>query len=240
MPSLNSNNKLSIISIAITMESFVTEVRNNPTSVAIGIGAVVAIALAGKVWSFLKRSGVFMPITFVERTTPENIKVVAKSYKTSFNNIPKIYEEMFSIFEKQLFTAGVNKDEFYKNITLVGMYFDNPKNVGENNTRFAIGLAVDTTGVAASKTEKVLLDNGYQVTTVPKQKSFMALCPNVGFFSIMVGIRKVYPAAEEYELKKYGSKVVKLVYEFTHTDANEFHFVLDEPTDNLKSLIKGL
>ena len=222
------------------MESFIAEVHTNPYYVAFGIGAAITVIILGQIWSFLKRSGVFMPITFVERTTPDNIRVIAKGYKTSFKNIPKIYEEMFSIFEKQLFAAGVEKGEFYKNIQFVGIYFDDPKLVGENNTRFAIGVAIDTTGLAASRTEKLLLDNGYQATILPKQRSFMTLFPNVGFFSIMVGIRKVYPAAENYEMVRYGPTAVKLIYEFTHTDANEFHFVLDEPTDNLKSLIKAL
>lgn len=223
------------------MESVESLFKNQNFSAVYGVVAIGVVAV-GYTLNFLMRSGVFMPICFVERTTPDNIKVIAKGYKTAYKNVPKAYDQMFKLINDNLLQSSDDKRIFYENINLVGIYFDDPKVVGENETRFAIGIAIDTCGNKFSeKCEKLFVENGYKSASISKQKSFMTLFPNVGIFSILVGVRKVYPAAEIYNNNRYDSASgFKFVYEITHKDVNEFHFVLEKPTDEIKSLVGNL
>lgn len=239
MPSLNSNNFLSIISIAIIMESFVTEVRDNPTSAALGLGAVVAMMAAGYFINYLNKCGLFMPITFVEHTTPEHSKIVAKGYKTSFKDIPGIYEGIFKLFKDAKLLTDENACSFFQTIHLIGIYFENPKEVGEHNTRFAIGMISRGDDPLIASAEKLLCENGYQVASLPKQRSFMTIFPMNGYLSIMIGVRRVYPSAFKYAETVYGStKKSKFNYEIGRCGVMEFHFVLEDPTDEIKAFVK--
>lgn len=211
-----------------------------------GILVAVVIALLSLVFEFFRRSGLFTPILFNQRSTPDDLRVVVKSYKGSYESIGSIYSEMFRGINEKL-VEKEDRNEFYTNVQVVGLYHDDERDCGKNNTRYSVGIGVNYLNKESAASNGVvehLLEKGYKEIKMKKMNSFMTLFPFNGITSILIAVKRVYPAADKYANENYGvdrtSRIVKMVCEITHEDVTEFYFILDEPSDEVKSLVKDL
>ena len=75
-----------------------------------------------------------------------------------------------------------------------GIYYDNPKNVEQNKLRSEIGCIAEN--IDNDTIEK--LKEKYQVKTLQKENFLVVEFPYKGFFSIMMGMIKVYPVIGKY------------------------------------------
>lgn len=81
----------------------------------------------------------------------------------------------------------------------IGIYYDNPKEIEKSDLRWEIGSIIIT-----DDNNKINeLKKSFSVKILPKQKYLYVDRPLKGYFSIIIGVFKVYPLIEEY-LDKNG------------------------------------
>lgn len=132
--------------------------------------------------------GGFTKLNFkVERAGGETIV-----YKQVVGEYSKSAEMMTSINEDLLNDYGITA---MKN---VGIYYDDPELIEKDKLRSDIGCIITTT----DQTKLEELQKTFQIKQLPQQDYLITQIPFKGFFSIMIGIFKVYPAMEKY-LDKY-------------------------------------
>lgn len=93
----------------------------------------------------------------------------------------------------RIYHSLLDKDNIrtYKGI---GIYYDDPSKVPENQLRFEAGCVLDNI-----PTVKIHgLETKYKIKTLPKGKYVVAEFPFKGMPSVLFGIKKVYPAMKKY------------------------------------------
>lgn len=75
-----------------------------------------------------------------------------------------------------------------------GIYYDNPKNVEQSKLRSEVGCVLENSD--QSTIDK--LKEKYQVKILPQEDCLVVEFPYKGFFSIMMGMIKVYPIIGKY------------------------------------------
>ena len=75
-----------------------------------------------------------------------------------------------------------------------GIYYDNPRNVEQSKLRSEVGCIIEN--IDNNIIEKI--KEKYQAKTLPNDNYLATEFPFKGFFSIMIGMIKVYPVIEKY------------------------------------------
>lgn len=110
-----------------------------------------------------------------------------------------IYEEMKGPYSQSgkvmdaLYHELVEKENI-RTVKGIGIYYDNPKNVPEEELRSEIGEILE--GISEEKLRE--LKSRYLVRTLPRGKYIVVEFPFKGMPSIFTGIAKVYPAMATY------------------------------------------
>ena len=89
------------------------------------------------------------------------------------------------------------KDEKIETYKGIGIYFDDPKKVEESRLRFQAGCILE--GVSPEKIKE--LEKKYKVRTLPVGENASVEMPFKGMVSILIGLKRAYPALADY-LKK--------------------------------------
>ena len=110
-----------------------------------------------------------------------------------------VYREMIGDYSKSGDLMKAVNDELVNDYDMIinqniGIYYDNPDEVVENKMRSDIGCIVNTDDV--NKLSE--LSKSFLVKKCPKQEYLSVQLPYKGFFSIMIGIFRVYPAMDDY------------------------------------------
>lgn len=117
-----------------------------------------------------------------------------------------VYREMKGDYSKSGdLMKNVNDElvnEYNMNITQnIGIYYDNPDEMKADRMRSDIGCIVNTDDINKLND----LRKSFLIKTCPKKDYLSVQIPFKGFFSVMIGIFRVYPAMDEYlEMNGYS------------------------------------
>lgn len=109
-------------------------------------------------------------------------------YKEVIGDYGKTGEMMTAISEDLISDYGITTTQN------IGIYYDDPELTEKDKLRSEVGCIINKEH--QSKLNE--LQKTYSLKTLPKQDYLITQIPYKGFFSIMIGIFKVYPAMEKY------------------------------------------
>ena len=123
-------------------------------------------------------------------------EAVTGPYSQSFKVSDKIHNDLL--------------DSKIETTKCLGIYYDNPKNVDKDKLRSEIGCIVEN--VDSETIEK--LKTKYSVKILPNENYIVAEFPYKGSLSILMGIKKVYPAIEKYSKENnYADAPIMEIYD---------------------------
>ncbi|NPE27334.1 hypothetical protein HNV12_05015 [Methanococcoides sp. SA1] len=147
------------------------------------IALIIIVILILVVLAFLVNCGLF----FKPKVTTKNmgpLKIVYKDHVGPYQETGKIQDEIYH------YLLNDQNLETYKGI---GIYYDNPKKVAQDQLRSKSGCIIEQKDV----NKKIDLGN-YDEMTIDKQEMIYAEFPFKSKMSIMLGIMKVYPLLQKY------------------------------------------
>lgn len=145
---------------------------------------IALLVVAAILFGFYAYFGGFSKLNFkVEKAGGETIV-----YKEMVGEYSKSGEIMSSISEELQNHHGL------KITQNIGIYYDNPEDTDKDKLRSDVGCVIKTHD--QNKLEE--LKKNYSLKQTPQTDYLITKIPFKGFFSIMVGIFKVYPAMEKY------------------------------------------
>ncbi len=109
-------------------------------------------------------------------------------YKELIGDYGKTGEMMTAISEDLISDYGITTTQN------IGIYYDDPELVEKDKLRSDIGCIININD--QNKLDQ--LQKNYSLKQTPQTEYLITKIPFKGFFSIMVGIFKVYPAMEKY------------------------------------------
>lgn len=110
-----------------------------------------------------------------------------------------VYREMIGSYGKngdlmKSIAEELEKDFEIKVFQGIGIYYDNPKEIEAGDLRWEIGSIVKTDD--NNKIDE--LKKSFSVKILPHQEYLYVDRPLKGYFSIMIGVFKIYPLIEQY------------------------------------------
>ncbi len=171
----------------------------------------VAIALvAGAAYWY----GMFEPLEFT-KTEMWEMQVLYKTHVGDYTQVGKIYDEMYTEFEK-------NKIEMKEGF---GVYLDDPQEVPKEELKSALGSVYSGAVLTGSAIPAWWI---HKITK--KHEAVTVTFPYKNKMSFMLGVMKVYPAIKKYvEENNYPMKAIVEVYSY-----DTVMFVLVQDVDFLQ------
>jgi len=191
----------------------------SPFMVLIGLLLALVVALL----FYLFQSGVFRNITVETKAGPYGEMTVAyKTGKGPYKNTAKVHSEILSLLGEE---DDGGKVDYDKCLPHVGIYYDDPESVPEEDLRYAVGavLAVTHTQDLDPLKMELLLENGYKVAVLPKQQfAVVSSFPLRTALSLYVAIFRVYPRLRHYiaEMGLCAYPAIEI------TDKRTMHFMM--------------
>jgi len=163
----------------------------------------VLLVLAAMVTAYLWQSGVFSHIEVGTKAAPFGEMTVAyKTGKGPYKNAFNVFAEISSLFGQ-----GDNKSEEKDEssspspMPCVGIYYDDPESVPEEDLRYAVGAVLATTDSQEMDTFRLetLIEAGFKLAVLPKQQfAVVSSFPLRTALSLYVAIFRVYPRLRAY------------------------------------------
>lgn len=151
---------------------------------------IIGLALVVMAIAFVYYGGFYKVTCRIEKQGGELLV-----YKPMTGDYAKSGRLMDEIYYALLNDYGI---ETYKGF---GIYFDNPGDVEKSKLRSEIGCIIEEKDhLALSR-----LSEDFRIKTFPEKSYIVAEFPSKGKLSILFGIRKVYPAMEQF-VKTNGYK----------------------------------
>uniref|UniRef100_T2M2H3 Testis-expressed sequence 264 protein n=1 Tax=Hydra vulgaris TaxID=6087 RepID=T2M2H3_HYDVU len=110
----------------------------------------------------------------------------------------KFYQQSYSecsLVLRELFKFPVIKND--SKLKCMGIYYDDPKKIENNKTRYAIGLFVPSDEIS-DELKNTMTGIGYSHVQLPPVKAIVAEFPFQFWLSILVAIYRVYPKLKTY------------------------------------------
>jgi len=169
-------------------------------SLLVCIGALATLVAVGA--GYLWQSGVFRHIEVETKAGPYGEMTVAyKTGKGPYKDTAKVHAEISALFGNAN-DETTNQEEDSSLPPHVGIYYDDPESVPEEELRYAVGavLAVTDSGLDIDILRlETLIEAGYKLAVLPKQQfAVVSSFPLRTALSLYVAIFRVYPRLRKY------------------------------------------
>ncbi|HBN04244.1 MAG TPA: hypothetical protein DD434_00440 [Bacteroidales bacterium] len=145
---------------------------------------IALLVVAAILFGFYTYFGGFNKLNFkIEKAGGETIV-----YKQLVGDYSKSGEIMESISDE------LQNDHGLKITQNIGIYYDNPEDTDKDKLRADVGCVIKTHD--QNKLDE--LQKNYSLKQIPEKEYLITKIPYKGYFSIIIGIFKVYPAMEKY------------------------------------------
>ncbi|XP_054707731.1 testis-expressed protein 264 homolog [Uloborus diversus] len=168
---------------------------------------VLLILILLTIVALLWHSGYFLPVDVKTCKPPfDELEVAYKFVRGSHKDCSMLYAEAHGLAPQ---------------LRCIGVYYDNPREVGENHMRSIVGLIINDEDKPVEERERQnFLAKGFQVAKFPSVDHVVyADFPHMSFLSVLIAVHRVVPSFRTYiqekKLQAYplieicdGSKIV--------------------------------
>ncbi|XP_015923208.1 testis-expressed protein 264 homolog [Parasteatoda tepidariorum] len=137
-------------------------------------------------WFLAWHSGLFLPIDIKTCKSPfSELEIAYKFVRGSHKDSSLVYAEAHSLAPQ---------------LRCIGVYYDNPKEVGDDIRRSVVGVVLNDEGKEVPEEERQRMSaKGFQITKFPAVEYVVYTeFPHYSFLSVLIAINKVVPKFYEY------------------------------------------
>lgn len=149
---------------------------------------IVVGILVAALFAFIAYSGLFYSVTVTEKEIGP-FTMVLKKHAGSYYKTGAVFDEVEAALKKSMET---------KNLKAVGLYYDDPSKVKEEELRSECGFIIEKGALVKIGA----LESGLFIKEFEKTTCAVGEFPLKSFLSYMMGPSKAYPALAEFGKKK--------------------------------------